>query len=168
MAVYSTCRHFSRTYIRAMEMIAALLIIGVLLLAAEIFLPGAIAGIAGLCCLIIAVIMSYVEFGFKTGNGVLFSVLAGLVAGTLVWLKYFPNSRAARPFISNRVIGNLGVEQPELLHKTGTAFTDLRPAGTAEINGQRVDVVAENQMITRGTPIKVVHIEGMRVVVRAV
>lgn len=144
-----------------------LLLVGVLLMVAEIFLPGAIAGIAGFCCLAIAVIMSYVEFGFKIGNGVLFGVLAGLVTGTLVWLKYFPNSRAARPFISRRVIGNLGVEKPALLNKTGTAYTDLRPAGVAAIDGQRVDVVAEGQMIAKGAAIKVVHIEGMRVVVRA-
>src|SRR5688572_15435459 len=112
-----------------METIAVLMIVGVLLLFAEIFLPGAIAGIAGVCCLLAAVVISYVEFGFKTGNGVLFGVLIGLIIGTLLWLKYFPNSRAARPLISNRVIGDLGVEKLALLHKTGTAFTDLRPAG---------------------------------------
>lgn len=145
-----------------------LLIIGVLLMLAEIFLPGGIAGIAGVCCMLIAVIMTYVEFGFKTGNGVLFGVMAGLVVGTMIWFKHFPNSRAARPFISRRIIGDLGVEKPELLNKTGTAFTDLRPAGTALIDGERVDVVAENQMIARGAAIKVVQIEGMRVVVRAI
>lgn len=151
-----------------METIAVLLVIGVLLMFAEIFLPGGIAGIAGLCCLIAAVIISYVEFGFKTGNGVLFGVVAGLIAGTLVWLKYFPNSRAARPFISQRVIGNLGVERKDLLDKSGVAFTDLRPAGTAIIENQRIDVVTDGQMILKGAAVKVVQVEGMRVVVRAI
>ena len=47
-------------------------------------------------------------------------------------------------------------------------MTPLRPSGTAVINGRRVDVVTEGGMIERNTPVKVVAIEGMRVVVRAV
>ncbi len=151
-----------------METIAVLLIIGVSLIVAEFFLPGAIAGIAGLCCLIAAIVMSYLNFGFQTGNAVLFGVLAGLVIVCMMWLKYFPNSRVAKPFISDRVIGGLGVEKPALLNKEGTAYTDLRPAGTAVIEGNRVDVVAESQMIVKGAAIRVVQVEGMRVVVRAV
>lgn len=165
---YSTCWPGALTYIRGMELITTLLIIGVLLLVAEIFLPGGIAGILGILCLLGAVIISYVEFGSKVGNGVLFGVLAGLTAGAAFWLKYFPNSRAAKPFISQRVIGGLGVEQPDLLNRTGIAYTDLRPSGIAVIDGQRVDVVAENKMIPKGTEIKVVQVEGIRVVVRAI
>jgi membrane-bound serine protease (ClpP class) len=36
------------------------------------------------------------------------------------------------------------------------------------IGGKRVDVVTEGGMIDPGTPLKVVAVEGMRVVVRAV
>jgi len=53
-----------------------------------------------------------------------------------------------------------------LLDQTGTALSALRPAGTAVINGKRVDVVTEGQMIDPGTPVRVVAVEGMRVVVR--
>jgi membrane-bound serine protease (ClpP class) len=44
----------------------------------------------------------------------------------------------------------------------------LRPSGTANINGQRVDVVTEGGLIERGTAVKVVAVEGSRIVVRAV
>jgi len=60
------------------------------------------------------------------------------------------------------------VDKPELSHATGVALTQLRPSGTAKIGGQRVDVVAESGLIERDTEIKVVAVEGMRVVVRAV
>ena len=40
--------------------------------------------------------------------------------------------------------------------------------GTALINGKRVDVITEGSHIERGTPVKVVALEGMRVVVRAI
>ena len=64
-------------------------------------------------------------------------------------------------------IGELGVERTELLNGVGVALTHLRPSGTAKINGQRVDVVTETGFIERGTPVKVVAIEGVRIVVRA-
>ncbi len=149
-----------------MELILILLAAGGLLLFAESVLPGMIAGLAGACCLVAAVIEGYVRFGGRTGNLILLGVLASLVAGFLLWLKYFPDSRVAKIFISRQVVGEIGTEKPELLDQTGTALSALRPAGTAVINGKRVDVVTEGQMIDPGAPIRVVAVEGMRVVVR--
>ena len=98
---------------------------------------------------------------------ILAGLLAVLVVGFVLWLKFFPNSRAGQLFISRQVVGDIGTDRPALLHQTGTAFTQLRPAGTALINGQRVDVVTEGQLIERETPVHVVAVEGMRIVVRA-
>jgi membrane-bound serine protease (ClpP class) len=50
----------------------------------------------------------------------------------------------------------------------GIAVTDLRPAGAAEIAGQRYDVVSEAPYIERGTRIRVFKHEGYRIVVRAI
>jgi membrane-bound ClpP family serine protease len=91
-----------------------------------------------------------------------------LVIGVICWLKFFPESRIAGRFISRRTVGELGVAKPELLHRTGVAITLLRPSGTAFINGKRVDVVTEGALIDQGASIKVVAVEGMRVVVREV
>jgi len=148
------------------ELVATLLIAGVILLGLETVLPGLIAGVIGLGCLITGVVMAYGEFGVKTGNGVLIAVLCVLLVGTMLYFKYFPNSRFAKIFVSNRSIGNVGAEQPNLLSKTGIAFTVLRPSGTALIDGHRVDVVTEGVFVEKGTSLKVIAIEGMRVVVR--
>ena len=48
---------------------------------------------------------------------------------------------------------------------TGTALTDLRPAGAASIGGKRVDVVTQGEYISKGQEIEVMLIEGQRVVV---
>ncbi len=153
-------------YDATMELVLTLLLVGAVLLVAESVLPGMIAGIVGCCCLIAAVVESYVKFGAHTGNLVLIGVLAGLAAGFWLWVKYFPESRLARMFISKQVSGEIGTERPELLERTGTALTPLRPAGTVLIEGKRVDVVTEGQMIERGKPVRVVAVEGLRVVVR--
>lgn len=54
----------------------------------------------------------------------------------------------------------------QLVGKGGEALTSLRPAGTAMIDGRRVDVVSESEYITGKTPVIVVAVEGGRVVVR--
>ncbi len=150
-----------------MAVVAILLVVGTILLLLETILPGLIAGIAGFGCLVAGVVMGYYEFGPNTGALIMLGVMLGLVIGCALWVKYFPESRMAQVFISRRVVGEIKAEKPELLHQVGTACTQLRPSGTAIINGKRVDVVSEGALIPRGTPVKVVAIEGLRVVVRA-
>ena len=151
-----------------MAIIITLLILGAVLLFLETLLPGLIAGIIGFICLLAAVLLGYRDFGFQTGNLLLLGTLVGLGIGVFCWLKFFPESRIARKFISHGAVGELGVDKPELLNGTGVALTQLRPSGTANINGQRVDVVTEGGLIERGTPVKVVAVDGTRIVVRAV
>ena len=94
-------------------------------------------------------------------------MVAGVI-GAILYLKYFPESRMAQVFVSKRAIGEIGTENPSLLNQTGEALTTLRPSGTAIINGKRIDVVTEGGFIQPGQAIKVVAVEGLRVVVRAV
>ncbi|MBI2946092.1 MAG: NfeD family protein [Verrucomicrobia bacterium] len=148
--------------------VGALILAGAALLLLETVLPGLIAGVLGLICLLSGVIVGYAKFGAPTGNLILLGVSAGLVVGTLAWMKYFPSSRIAKVFVSETTVGDLGVEKPELLNQTGVTHTNLRPSGTAVINGRRVDVVTEGSMIDRGTPVRVIAVEGLRVVVRAI
>jgi membrane-bound serine protease (ClpP class) len=53
------------------------------------------------------------------------------------------------------------------LGRTGTALSPLRPAGIADIDGARVDVVSDGGFIDVGTPIEVTRVDGNRIVVRA-
>jgi membrane-bound serine protease (ClpP class) len=151
-----------------MTLIIVLLVLGAILMFLETLLPGMVAGILGFLCWIAAVILGYRDFGSQTGNAILGGVLAGLVIGVFCWLKFFPESRIARRFTSRSVVGELGVAKPGLLHRTGVAITQLRPSGTAFIDGKRTDVVTEGGLIDQGASIRVVAVEGIRVVVREV
>ena len=151
-----------------MELVVTLFVLGTILIVAETVLPGLVAGILGALCLIGGVIAGYVEFGPHTGNRLLIGVTIAFIGGLAFWVRFFPNSRFGRVFISKGAVGDIRAEKPELLHQTGVAFTQLRPSGTALINGKRIDVVTEGGLIDKDTPLKVVAIEGMRVVVRAI
>src|SRR6266498_1448580 len=162
------CSTRSLLYYSLMTTVVTLILVGAALLLLETVLPGMIAGIIGFGCLVAGVAVAYVNFDTRTANFVLLAVVVGLTAGTLCWFKFFPGSRFAKMFISQQTVGDMGTEKPELLHQTGAALTPLRPSGTAVIHGKRVDVVTEGPFIDRGAPIRVVEVEGVRVVVRAV
>jgi membrane-bound ClpP family serine protease len=113
-------------------------------------------------------VLLFLKLGERASVFALAGIALSFGAGAFFWLKLFPNTRLGRRLISSSVVGEIGVEQPELLHQDGTTLTQLRPSGTALIDGQRVDVITEGSLLEKGTPIKVVATEGLRVVVRAV
>lgn len=159
---------FPSPTISPMAIVITLILVGLGLLFLEVILPGMIAGIIGFFCLVGGIVYAYMEMDLRTGNTVLLFTLVALIIGMILYVKFFPTSAMARVFISERSIGDIGADRPELVGETGTAFTPLRPAGTALINGKRIDVVTEGGFIEKGAALKVVEVEGMRVVVRAI
>jgi len=149
-----------------MALVIVLIILGALLLFAETLLPGMVAGAMGLMSLFAAVVIAYSDLGASVGNIVVLVEVIGLGLGLICWFKYFPTSRLAKPYVSQSTIGDIGTTREDLLDKDGVAKTSLRPSGTAVIAGERVDVVTEGNLIEPGTPLKVVAVEGLRVVVR--
>jgi membrane-bound serine protease (ClpP class) len=51
---------------------------------------------------------------------------------------------------------------------TGVARSILRPAGKAEVDGMLVDVVTEGEFLEAGAPVRVLAVEGSRIVVERV
>ena len=73
--------------------------------------------------------------------------------------------------LSTELSSKLGVssQSPELmqyLDKEGRAITDLHPAGTAMIDGKRLDVVSRGEYIEKDAGLLVVNVSGNRIVVR--
>lgn len=152
-----------------------LVLAGLLMLAVEIFVvPGfGIAGIVGLVGVVAGVALAVI--GPFPGALDLLIAIAAIVSsltmlGVVTW-GVASRLRAGHPLLG----GMLGRDEyravlprAELEGAEGVAATDLRPAGTAEILGERLDVVAEGGWVPAGTPVRVVHSEGWRLVVRAV
>lgn len=151
----------------ALQGIIVLMVVGFLMIAAEVFVPGMILGLLGALCLLAGIGWSYAEYGLVTGT----LMLAGTgIVGTLAflgWMAAFPKTFVGRQVINrNAVARPSNTEREALLGAAGEAITPLRPSGTARLNGRRVDVVAEAGFIEQGAPIHVVLVEGNRVVVR--
>ncbi len=94
------------------------------------------------------------------------------VTVTVVGVVIFMRSRAARQLVLSDPEGKTwkaaeaGLE--ELAGREGRTLSRLRPAGLAEIDGERVDVVADAEFLESGVAVRVVEVEGNRVVVEAV
>ena len=60
------------------------------------------------------------------------------------------------------------VDKSKYLGAVGVCVTDLRPAGTITIDGEPVDVVADGSFVKQGASVKVINVDGSRVMVRQI
>jgi membrane-bound serine protease (ClpP class) len=148
--------------------IVTLIIAGLLLIAAEVFLPGMILGTIGFLCLVASVVLVYVEFGTAAGLMATFAVGGLTLVGFVVWLFLFPHTFIGRRIMLKTIqpADQTAGEHRLLIGETGEAITPLRPSGTARIAGKRVDVTAVGDFLESGEAIIVVAADGMRIAVR--
>ena len=153
-------------------LLVLLVVIGLALVIAEVFLVsfGLIAVMAAVS-LVSAVFLAFTHHG--QGVGFLFLSIAAIGAPTCVYfaLRFLPHTGIGRALIlggpTREQVQNAASEPglERLLHRTGETVSDLRPAGFARIDGARIDVVTRGEMIERGVPVRVIEVEGNRVVV---
>lgn len=153
----------------AVEAILILSVVGFLLLAAEMFVPGMILGTLGAICLLAAVGVGYAHFGVAVGT-VIFAVIGALsLVGFMVWMHLFPKTAVGRKILLSQTLeqGRGAAPRTEsLVGEDGVSLTPLRPSGAARIAGRKIDVVAEGEFIAAGERVSVVREENLRVVVR--
>lgn len=156
-----------------------LVVAGLVLLVLEIFvIPGlGIAGALGIAALVAGIALSMLGPGnsaqllMLVAGRVVFSLLAALLA-SLVLLRFMAKSPLGRKLVletelaAGRGYASPPQDEPYWLGKSGTAWSMLRPAGIADIEGRRVDVVSEGELIEAGEAIEVIRVDGNRVVVK--
>ena len=155
-------------------------IIGVLLIAAEIFvIPGfGVAGISGIVLVVGGLTMSLLDnkdFDFEQVSGkdlgeAVFIVLIGLVLGfvLVIWLSNKIGHRGIfRKVALNKDLED-AISSPDLsslIGKEGIAATVLRLSGKVIIDGEFYDAVSESGFIEKGEKIKVIRFENAQVYV---
>lgn len=149
----------------------ALLAAGLLLIVAEVFIPGGAAGIVGGLALLGAMGVGLATFPGPWGflSAVAIVVFGGI--GLLTWVQLFPRSRIGKRIVLRTDGADFKSAAPdgELLGAAGEAATTLRPAGSAIIAGKRYDVLAENgDWIPAGAAIRVSAVRDGQIHVRSV
>ncbi len=160
--------------------VAILLGVGVLLLLTELLvLPGfGVAGTLGAVAIVVSIFLSLVgrmptSGDIMTAINILLGAL--VLIGFSAWqlIKRLPEDRRGRNLILQGGLDReLGYESSrrrnELVGLEGVTTTDLRPAGTARVGDERIDVVSVGPWIAAGTAVRIVRSEGYRHVVEAI
>ncbi len=181
VAIIALILFFGSSYILQLASIIdiVMFIAGVILLLLEIFvIPGfGIAGVLGILLMIFGLFLSLVsdfqmrDFSFLSmaiiqlaavfvSTGIFVFLLYRTLPKTNVWNRLVLQEHIASKsgYASKSTFENL-------VGADGIALTDLRPAGTAIINGKRIDVVTEGDYISHNSAVVVKSVEGSKVVV---
>ena len=149
-----------------------LVIAGFILVVAEVLFVS--FGLFTIGALAVFVLGIWMGFGVSPafGIGLLIAAVMGAPLLIVMTIKFMPRTKFGRKLIPENpkledVSGTSADAQlKELLGKSGRTMSMCRPSGTAEFDGKRYDVVAEGLSILGDRPVKVVAVEGNRVVVR--
>ncbi len=163
-----------------------ILSLGLFLLAVEIFvIPGfGITGLVGILAIFLAILMSMVRHipgtpiipDFAKLTQPLISMTIGVLGsflGGIFIFRFMPKTSAGYRIIltadEKRDAGYAATSKPleRLIGQEGVAITKLRPAGKAKFGEEIIVVVTEGDFLEQGCRIRVLKVEGGRVVVAA-
>ncbi len=148
--------------------------VGLAAIIIEFFVPAAgIIGIVGIGSIIGGIILAYINYGTTIGTIYLLSALIIVPVVVIFYFRRFPES-----FMGKRLILHDSQKQKDgftsytedkyssLINKNGESLTTLRPAGSVKIENKKYSVVTSGEFIDKGQNVKVVKIEGSRIIVR--
>ena len=160
-------------YSTGLSIFVLLLFIGGLaLIGLEMFVPGGIVGTVGIITVVYAII--YVN---KSTYYIAFILVVSLILAVIL---YYVNRNVfhKKLMFLDRLVLNDSIStengyvasesRVELVGKKLKAYTDLRPAGVAILDNEKLDVVTDGDFIEKGNEVEIVRVEGMRIVVKKI
>jgi membrane-bound serine protease (ClpP class) len=147
---------------------------GVVLLVAEFFLPtGGVLVVVGLGLIIAAVGVILLYGSTIEAVAAVIATCVGLpIAGNLLFYSWHRLSKQVS--LDSETVQATVANTPEaaeleqLKGRYGRTVTTMRPAGTVEIDGRRVDALTEGMMLDAGAWVKCVAVRAGHVIVRQV
>jgi len=146
--------------------------IGVIFVIIELFIVGAVIGFFGIVLISLSLIM--------LGDNLfimLFNVIIAVILSIVEWVILVKLLNRKIPFFEKVVLkdstnAEAGYrshdDRSHLVGKITRTSTDLRPAGIILINDERIDAVSDGSFILRNKDVKILEVEGTRVVVREI
>ncbi|ATQ59381.1 MULTISPECIES: NfeD family protein [Staphylococcus] len=146
--------------------------IGLILLIIELFVIGAVIGMIGIILITLSIIILGDNILLMLGN-----VIVALILSIIEWVILVKIFNRKIPFLDKVILkdstnSEAGYrshdDRSHLLGKTAHTVTDLRPAGIITCDNDRIDAVSDGSFILRNRQVKILEVEGTRVVVREI
>lgn len=144
------------------------------LIVTEIFVPsGGLISITALACLAAGLMIFFKLEAVPRWVGIV-TALVEIPAVLVVAYKIFPKTRFGKsvtlaPPQKQRGEGVPDTEElKELLGAVGKVITPLRPVGTVDFNGRRLECVAEGGYVNKEAKVRVIKVESTQLTVRLV
>lgn len=148
-------------------------LVGLGLLVAEVFLPGfGLPGISGIILEIVTVWLTWADYGPVAALGMTIVILAVIAITISIALKSAARGRLSK---SSLVLNHAesaaegytaSADMDVFLGKEGTTTTVLRPAGIADFDGVRLNVVSEGEFVSANTKVRIEQVDGAKIMVR--
>lgn len=150
-----------------MNLIILLFTIGILLLALEIFMPGAVLGILGGAAMVGGSAVAFMKLGMAGGLVALGIALALL--GLTMFLEFYllPRTRAGRQMFVHSTSGaeQKPVAPEELVGREAEALTILAPSGYVSVDGRRYEAFCQTGHAPKGAVLRVTGRDSFRLLV---
>jgi membrane-bound ClpP family serine protease len=151
-----------------MTTIFLLFVLGVVLLALDLFVPGVILSVAGACAFLAATAQAFHDYGVAGGLEA-FGVGALLLA-IMLYVEYgiLPKTRFGKRFFLNASIHGISQPASDTATLTGrecVALTPLVPTGQVEIDGRRYEALSLDGQADRGARLKVKGVQNFSLTV---
>ncbi len=146
-----------------------LLVLGLFLIFAEFYLPGAILGVMGGISMIVAIMLFSNLYGSPILT-VLFTLLSMILLGILIKFALWKiqNEKKGSGIYSydDQAGYTASTFDSSAIGKIGIAHTDLRPGGQVLIEGKRHTAISQSGYLEKGTRVLVTGGEGESLTVK--
>jgi membrane-bound serine protease (ClpP class) len=152
-----------------MTLLIILFVAGILLILAEVILPGGIVGAIGALMMLAGCAIAFSNYGPGGGMLAVFGSLA-LAGAALYWeFRYLPNTRLGRKaFLTKEITAvsaAVGGEARELVGQTAEALTMLSPSGYVSVGGRRYEAFCRSGQAPAGSILEIVGADNFRLIV---
>lgn len=155
-----------------MTVIILLFSLAILLLAAEVLVPGGILGGIGALLMLGGCVLSFSEYG--TGGGLAAVGAALALTCVVLWIEFRILPRTAvgrRAFLTKEITAvsaAFGPEARELIGKPAEAVTMLSPTGYVMVGGKRHEAFCDSGQVPAGTALEVTGADNFRLIVSVI
>ncbi len=153
-----------------MTAIATLFVVGVLLLAFEVFLPGGILGIFAGLSMLAGTVLAFSDHGM--GGGLFALGVAIILVGSVLYFEFAILPKTAlgkRLFLKSAITGTSTPEwERDYTGEEGVTLTALAPSGYIEISGKRLEAFSRSGFLEAEQPVKVVGTDNFRLIVTSI